>query len=1657
MLKRLLFAVFVLGLVFSLSGTAISGIGEKPVEGLNPIPTVNPNAQLYNDIGDARPAGPSWRPPTLDVQQLPDLGAISQPNSQNFCDYIWYHGAGAAYAWGIPSSSTREVFATRFTVDAGWACSLYTGWAFTYGGFMTGTPSVRMYLYEDDGFGLPGNKLDSGDVAYADLPTGAGWIAVDWTNGPWIFEDGAEYHIGWAVLGDGINDKYHLISDDCVSDYAGEERSTLYIAADAAWYTVLDFYADCDYGWWIESEACCYELPYSDCYSQSWDDGIAYYWRAPHPAYDIIDYGQRFTVSGIETLSSVDLPIYDMGATPPNVSGNDDIIVTIWDDDGFGYPGTVLATEILPAGTYPFFPTFATVDFYSHGLVFDGSQSPVDFYVTFNSSGAFPNDCEATLSDDETTPNGRSYCFYGGGWWKIGDLFGIDVDMNFTANLCKDPYNDCYSQNFSTGLAYYWTLPDAYGDVADAQRFKASGQDCKVLEVSWALYDFNPGVAYAFDSKVSIYSDVGGLPGVELASVTLTPADYVLFPGVTTVDFTSLDVHVTDYYWAAIESFAPTEAEGIATLTDFGGSNWFDGAAELWNGYWGLLCVDWGGIPCDIAFEASASVCCWPFDERNCADVVTAYGAEWTTHQQNQERTGASGVSFGDAQCDLNVLWYYTHPTYGIYDTGPAIVGDKIVCAFSAEVQVFDLVTGALQYTVTPGAASSIIRHVPFVANGVMYVGGDDQQSISAYDFATGALIWSRNIGTVGPGGLFGPTRYTSFNLINQGGTDVLYWGTDDGNIVAAEAATGNLWAGWAVNPVALGQSVRKSGSTDGFSLYYNTFPGGVDGDVYSVDAATGTVNWQLSTSGGLQAAALFPEGPQLGEGFPGGNSNEAGVIYVNSDIAAPYYPGDGVFYAINAVDGTIKYAVPSMGARGASASGTPVIDKARVYVVGDSYWLNVPVGGRVAAFQKNNGTLIWAYDSPEYNNYWGDAALSCEPGGVDDLLFVAGHHGFINTLNSATGDEIYRRRVTDGGYPNSVALAFAMGSFNGESYLAMSDFWGSIYVSRKGLDRGRLELQSYNPAVPVEFGTATSLHVPIPGLFVNTGCADLTVNNITIDENPTHPWIPPDFAAIQVREEVMDKAASITDKLTEGFNQKTLVVNDDPDLDDYFSIRDRDRGERMMNLGANAIPAFIQTATYPDGVVSPADGSVIAAGDTVDLVIDVNQSLINRGPQDFYAVIDTDDDDFYLKPGTFGPPEIHVTLVGGCLIDTVSLFFGMGAANIHNVTNTGRIATGDDWMDPWGMDIDGDNHAIFQGAFVWAVSQYELAINTQAWHGQGEEASYYSHQADPNWCDNSCSPLLEEGVNLYCLGGYTTDGITYTPITGNRVCKTYIDSVQNFDLGGGWNWENFGAPFDNNLTMGLIANTRTIGAVDFAPFKDLTIEIMEITERNGNPVTGWKMGATMDYDVGGDEASYSAEGSAAWVTSGGTGDVAWGMIKFPFGCGTNPNVDFNPMKNARTLFGYGAWWNDIYLDSAYAFMSAPQGVSSQDPTLGGDEEAHFTIAEHDWAGGDTYELAVAQFGLHGITGGSDAEIVALAKLANKWVGFGRGDVDNNGTIDLADVGYLVAYLGGGPGPIPFMHLGDVDCDGDVDGDDDLYLANYLYAGGPCPCGDWCF
>ena len=126
------------------------------------------------------------------------------------------------------------------------------------------------------------------------------------------------------------------------------------------------------------------------------------------------------------------------------------------------------------------------------------------------------------------------------------------------------------------------------------------------------------------------------------------------------------------------------------------------------------------------------------------------------------------------------------------------------------------------------------------------------------------------------------------------------------------------------------------------------------------------------------------------------------------------------------------------------------------------------------------------------------------------------------------------------------------------------------------------------------------------------------------------------------------------------------------------------------------------------------------------------------------------------------------------------------------------------------------------------------------------------------------------------------------------------------------------------------------------------------------------------------------------------------------------------------------------------------------------DQSMHATLAEHDFAANETYSFGVAIFRLSGLADAigpplqAPPEIAALANTVNKWAGFGRGDVDNDNKITIADIMTLVDIVSEDIlGAIPFKYLADVDGIEGVTESDITYLVDYYFNNGPCPIGDW--
>ena len=77
---------------------------------------------------------------------------------------------------------------------------------------------------------------------------------------------------------------------------------------------------------------------------------------------------------------------------------------------------------------------------------------------------------------------------------------------------------------------------------------------------------------------------------------------------------------------------------------------------------------------------------------------------------------------------------------------------------------------------------------------------------------------------------------------------------------------------------------------------------------------------------------------------------------------------------------------------------------------------------------------------------------------------------------------------------------------------------------------------------------------------------------------------------------------------------------------------------------------------------------------------------------------------------------------------------------------------------------------------------------------------------------------------------------------------------------------------------------------------------------------------------------------------------------------------------------------------------------------------------------------------------------LALAPFAGAGCPWERGDVNQDGAINIGDPIYLLTHLfNSGPAPLPVPEVGDVNGDGGVDIGDAISLLTFLFNNGPAP------
>jgi hypothetical protein len=140
-----------------------------------------------------------------------------------------------------------------------------------------------------------------------------------------------------------------------------------------------------------------------------------------------------------------------------------------------------------------------------------------------------------------------------------------------------------------------------------------------------------------------------------------------------------------------------------------------------------------------------------------------------------------------------------------------------------------------------------------------------------------------------------------------------------------------------------------------------------------------------------------------------------------------------------------------------------------------------------------------------------------------------------------------------------------------------------------------------------------------------------------------------------------------------------------------------------------------------------------------------------------------------------------------------------------------------------------------------------------------------------------------------------------------------------------------------------------------------------------------------------------------------------------------------------------------------HSARESDKGGNSNGPILKNPSQRYFMITDIlDGFGGLSkstgYEIPYCSEGqtfFMGIMESSNYQV----KSGYIWaIDIKRGDVNQDGFIDVGDVVNLLNYLfRGGDQPLP-METADSNCNGEVDVGDVVYLINYLFGQGPSPC-----
>jgi hypothetical protein len=647
---------------------------------------------------------------------------------------------------------------------------------------------------------------------------------------------------------------------------------------------------------------------------------------------------------------------------------------------------------------------------------------------------------------------------------------------------------------------------------------------------------------------------------------------------------------------------------------------------------------------------------------------------------------------------------------------------------------------------------------------------------------------------------------------------------------------------------------------------------------------------------------------------------------------------------------------------------------------------------------------------------------------------------------------------------------------------------------------RPRVVQNTFESNIPVPFGTGAGNPYTEPGVLTNSGCADLNITALNIND-PAPDVTSKSFRKAESRYAAAMANAIVGADYTTYFDNSTkgkMLANRPLELVDnelrsgevamenaYKAQLASKRSGSRMAAGAQ----FLRTSAV--NYVSP-----LPAGSSTDVDWLYDGTNLKRGIDVEELEFVTDDPDRIFFDNQ---PVLTITYVGGCLDAELEFDWNTGGnANTQGLYNYGIVSDYPISSAPhiftWGNDPAEGGATMFTAAFFLAGTEHSGTLPFDPANTGSDTAQFYIGNLYGNWDasgfagnpkPNTDECGFDEAADVH-MGWKRTGGCPGTPeeILGNWAKSYMVDTLAYYG----------GTPYE---AIGMVIALTEVGANDpeYGDFKFLK---WDVTERYGEaegPIYG---GTWADWDV-----PPSGGANHGIVSDAFNGYALWDWVtpSFAFGyfdprmstdyCGLN-TTEFAPHRinemgqradgSANVSDGngaYGLWqgsapdggfegqallWDDVVNGPALEESAAHQ---HQNLTASGnywsDDHAGLLVnKEMNFAGNDTQTFVQAEYGIDMSDVGAEfatdvaaaeAKITGLARRAAIWGGWARGDANMDGCVNLIDVCWLTS----GNQIYPDTYNGDVNLSGAVDAADASYLLDYVTGLGPAPQGAWRF